>query len=298
MRLTVTCVVLCVAACSASSASETTAGAPTTTPIVSTTNTTSTTVTVPRSTTTAPSPTTTATVADPHAAPSWLGTRPLPRRPDGFGEVVATPPELVDRSIRTLDLLAPPGGTAFESTIGPIPPDVLARSTWTAECPVPLERLAYVTVAHWGFDGVAHTGELIVHADHAAAMVDVFSQLHAARFPIEQMRVIRADELEAPPTGDGNITTAFVCRPAVGTTSWSMHASGLAIDINPFHNPYVKGDLVLPELASAYADRADLRKGMIFEGDVVTEAFAAVGWHWGGRWTSLTDPMHFSVNDR
>ena len=163
---------------------------------------------------------------------------------------------------------------------------------------MPLERLAYVTVTHWGFDGAAHTGELIVHADHAVDIVEVFSRLHEARFPIEQMRVIRSDELDLPPTGDGNVTTAFVCRPAVGSSAWSMHASGLAIDINPFHNPYVKGDLVLPELASAYRDRTDSRPGMIVEGDLVTEAFAAIGWHWGGRWTSLADPMHFSVNNR
>jgi hypothetical protein len=301
MRLAFAFVALCVAACSTPSA----ASAPTTTaaPTASTTAPTTTTslpavTTSTTSTTSPPTTTTTTTLADPHAAPSWLGSRPLPLRADGFGEVQPTPPELVDRSISTVDLLPAPPGTVFESTVGPIPADVLERSTWSPDCPVSLEQLSYVTVAHWGFDGAVHTGELIVHADHARAIVDVFARLHDARFPIEQMRVIRSDELDLPPTGDGNITTSFVCRPAVGSTSWSMHASGLAIDINPFHNPYVKGDLVLPELASAYANRSHVRAGMILEGDVVTEAFAAIGWHWGGRWTSLTDPMHFSVNNR
>ena len=296
MRLTVTVLALSVVACGTGSASTppttpapTTTGAPLTTP---------TTVVATTTTTTSPPTTTTTAVADPHAAPAWLGTRPLPLRPDGFGEVQPTPPELVDRIIATADLLAPPEGSAFESTMGPIPPDVLARSTWSPDCPVTLDELAYVTVAHWGFDGAVHTGELIVHADHAPDIVEVFSHLHEEQFPIEQMRVIRSDELDLPPTGDGNVTTSFVCRPAVASSSWSMHASGLAIDINPFHNPYVKGDLVLPELASAYTDRADVREGMIVDGDVVTEAFAAIGWHWGGRWTSLTDPMHFSVNNR
>jgi hypothetical protein len=165
-----------------------------------------------------PPTTTTTTLADPHAAPSWLGSRPLPLRADGFGEVQPTPPELVDRSISTVDLLPAPPGTVFESTVGPIPADVLERSTWSPDCPVSLEQLSYVTVAHWGFDGAVHTGELIVHADHARAIVDVFARLHDARFPIEQMRVIRSDELDLPPTGDGNITTSFVCRPAVGST--------------------------------------------------------------------------------
>ena len=64
-----------------------------------------------------------------------------------------------------------------------------------------------------------------------------------------------ADELDAPPTGDGNNTGAFACRPTRGATSYSQHAYGLAIDVNPFQNPYVKGDLVLPELASSYLER-------------------------------------------
>lgn len=249
-------------------------------------------------TTTTTSSTTTTTLPGPHAPPEWLGSRPLPLRPDGFGEVVPTPPELVDRAFATVDLLDPPSGEAFESSVGSVPPDVLARSTWDPACPVGVEDLAYLTVAHWGFDGVPHTGELLVDARAANEIVEVFSRLYDARFPIEQMRVIRADELDAPPTGDGNITTAFVCRPAVGSTSWSMHAHGLAIDINPFHNPYLKGDLVLPELASAYTDRDTAKPGMITEGDVVTTAFDDMGWYWGGRWSTLADWMHFSANNR
>ena len=47
------------------------------------------------------------------ARPAWLGTRVLPLRPDGFGEVTPTPAELVDRRLPTIDLLAPPTGDAF-----------------------------------------------------------------------------------------------------------------------------------------------------------------------------------------
>jgi carbonic anhydrase/acetyltransferase-like protein (isoleucine patch superfamily) len=74
--------------------------------------------------------------------------------------------------------------------------------------------------------------------------------LFAARFPIEEMRVTSPAELDAPPTGDGNNTSAFVCRPVRGQDNRSAHAYGLAIDLNPFCNPYTKDDLVLPELAS------------------------------------------------
>jgi hypothetical protein len=241
---------------------------------------------------------TTTTVPNPYARPDWLGTRLLPLRPDDFGEVQPTPPELQDRQLETLDLLPSPDGEEFTWTIGSIPADVLARSSWVPECPVTLEELSYLTVSHFGFDQEFHTGEMIVNAAVADQVVEIFRRLHEARFPLEQMRVITKEEIDAHPTGDWNDTTSFVCRPAVGSESWSQHAYGLAIDINPFHNPYAKGDLVLPELASAYVDREDIRVGMIVAGDLVTESFAEIGWGWGGNWNTLKDWMHFSQSGR
>jgi hypothetical protein len=237
------------------------------------------------------------------ARPDWLGTRVLPLAADGFGQRLPTPAELVDRRLVTPPLPEPapprPAGTGFASSITAVPDDVLARSTWTADCPVSVDDLRYVTVHFFGFDGLVHAGELIVHADVADDIVTVFAALHAARFPLEEVRVIARQELDAPATGDGNVTSAFVCRPTVGGSRWSDHAFGRAVDLNPFHNPYVRGDLVIPELASAYVDRSDIRPGMIVPGDPVTEVFARVGWGWGGDWTgAATDPMHFSVSGR
>ena len=226
--------------------------------------------------------------------PAWLGTRVLPLAPNGFGEVRPTPRVLRDRRLPTVDLLPPPAGDDFAAAVVEVPAKVARRSTWTPGCPVALEDLRYVTVAFRGFDQRPHTGELLVHASVADDVVSVFRRLYRARFPIEEMRVVAPAELDAPPTGDGNNTTAFVCRATRGATSWSEHAYGLAVDVNPFHNPYVKGDVLLPELASAYVDRRRHRPGMIASGDVVTRAFARIGWTWGGTWTSLSDWMHFS----
>jgi hypothetical protein len=280
-----------VTACSTSAGNE--ESLPLTSPPVTTTVAAVSTTTVAITTTTIPTSTTT---TNPYARPEWLGTRLLPLRPDEFGEVQPTPPELKNRQLETLDLLPPPVADEFEWSISSIPTDVLARSSWMSECPVGVDDLAYLTVAHLGFDHRFHTGEMIVNTSVAEDVVGVFRKLHQAGYPIEQMRVITAEEIDAHPTGDGNDTTSFACRPAVGSASWSQHAFGLAIDINPFHNPYLKGDLVLPELASAYVDRENTRPGMITEGDVVTEAFADIGWGWGGNWSSLKDWMHFSLS--
>jgi hypothetical protein len=233
-----------------------------------------------------------------HERPDWLGTRPLPLRPDGLGEIQPTPPELVDRQLATPSHLPPPPDESFHATIEPVPDEVRARSTWRPECPVGLAELRYVTVSFWGFDRLHHRGELLVHRDHAEGIVAVFERLHEDRFPIEEMRITRSDELDAHPTGDGNNTGAFVCRPTVGATSWSQHAYGAAVDVNPFHNPLARDDIVIPELASAYVDRNDVRPGMILPGDVVTTAFAELGWGWGGNWSTSKDWMHFSATGR
>lgn len=256
--------------------------------------------TIPSSATTSTeSPEDSTAIVSAFSRPEWLGTRILPIREDGFGENQPTPEALVGRAFETLDVLDPPGDSIFTADVSEIADAVLTRSTWTEDCPVQLDELRYLTMTHWGFDGQVHTGEMIVNASVAQDVIAVFSQLFDARFPIEQMRVIAPDELDVPPTGDGNDTTAFVCRPVVNSTgAWSQHAYGLAVDINPFHNPYEKGDLVLPELASYYLDRSLEEPGMVVAGDVVTSAFAAIGWGWGGNWNTLDDYMHFSQNGR
>jgi hypothetical protein len=229
-------------------------------------------------------------------APTWLGTRTLPVGSNGFAAAQDTPPELRNRSIITVDDLPPPAAGGFRATVEAVPASVLARSTWTSACPVAAADLRYVTVSFRGFDGLAHTGELLVNARAADALVTVFGKLFAEGYPIERMRVTSAAELNAPPTGDGNTTAAFACRPVRGQTTWSQHAYGLAVDVNPFQNPYHKGDVVLPELATSYLERGDVRAGMIQPDGPVVLAFASVGWHWGGDYRSLRDFMHFSAN--
>ena len=229
-------------------------------------------------------------------APSWLGTRKLPVGSNGFAAAQDTPPELRNRSIITVDELPPPADGRFHATIRAVPASVLARSSWTRACPVAAADLRYVTVSFRGFDGLAHTGEMLVDARAARPLVTVFGKLFAARFPIERMRVTSAAELDAPPTGDDNTTDAYACRPVRGQKAWSQHAYGLAVDVDPFQNPYHQGAVVLPELATSYLDRGDVRAGMVLPGGPVVRAFASVGWAWGGDYHSLKDFMHFSAN--
>jgi hypothetical protein len=231
---------------------------------------------------------------------TWpLGERVLPIGPDGYGVGGPTPPTLRDRRYPTQDLLPPPPAGRWRGTVGPVTPAIAERLAWEPGCPVALDDLRYLTVAFVGFDGDAHTGELVVAASEADDVVSVFRALYDAAFPIEEMRLTAPAELDLPPTGDGNNTGAYVCRPTTGQTSgWSAHAYGLAIDLNPFMNPYLRDGLVLPELARSYLDRDDVRPGMVLPGSLAVREFARIGWSWGGDFQSLKDYQHFTATGR
>ena len=164
------------------------------------------------------------------------------------------------------------------------------------DCPVPFDQLRMVEVPYWSFEATAEKGTLIVNADVAEALGQVFERLFDARFPIQRMDAIDPLPVDATSRVSSNNTVAFKCRAVRGGSSWSQHAYGHAVDINPVDNPSVSGGQATPPLGADRIDRQVDAPGMIHEGDVVTQAFDAHGWGWGGRWDFHQDYMHFSIN--
>lgn len=166
--------------------------------------------------------------------------------------------------------------------------------SWHRGCPVPISDLRRVGLAYWGFDGVRHHGELIVHKQVAQRVVDVFRALYSMRFPIRRMLAVDHFGGDDDASMAADNTSAFNCRPITGSTSgFSVHSYGKAIDVDTLENPYVKGVVVQPVAGAAFTDRAHVRSGMIRHGDRVWRAFTSRGFSWGGDWTSLKDYQHF-----
>jgi hypothetical protein len=169
-------------------------------------------------------------------------------------------------------------------------------SSWRPGCPVGPEDLRKLQLSFWGFDDRAHTGELVVHAGETQAMIDVFRRLYERRVPIRRMEPIDVygGSDEASTAADN--TAAFNCRNAVasGPPTWSAHAYGRAIDVNPLENPYILNGKVLPAEGAPYVDRSNVRPGMAVRGGEMVAAFAASGWSWGGVWIN-PDYQHFSA---
>jgi hypothetical protein len=204
----------------------------------------------------------------------------------------------IDWDARTFTTRVIPGAVpAFSSQISTVTAAQLP-SSWRSGCPVAPSSLRRVRVAHIGFDGRAYSGDLIVHADSAERMVRVFSRLYAARFPVQQIRPVDAYNGSDDASMAANNTSAFNCRRTTSGTSWSEHAYGRAVDINPVQNPYVSGSTVQPPAGREFTTRSPYRTGMILANDVVVRAFAAEGWKWGGYWNSSKDYQHFSASGR
>jgi hypothetical protein len=184
---------------------------------------------------------------------------------------------------------------AFHATVAPVTAVQLGKS-WHYGCPVGPAQLRRVRVSYVGFDGRAHTGELVVNAAVVPDVETIFRRLYDARFPIHRMQPIAAYGGSDDRSMAADNTSAFNCRYAVapGPKRWSVHAYGEAIDVNTVENPYLEGGRVLPPAGKAYVDRNRDRRGMAVAGGVLVRAFASVGWLWGGRWTSSPDWQHFS----
>jgi len=208
-----------------------------------------------------------------------------------------------------LNLLALPAMllalTPFESSVEPLPQPVQKQlksgGFWHRGCPVPLSGLRLLTVSHRGFDGRAHNGQLVVNQRVAQPLARSFRRLHALRFPIRNMELADYYGPARDRPREGDVTASFHCRQAVpspcsggrGTGTWSMHAYGLAVDLNPRENPYVGCGQSSDPTARRYRDRSRHRRGMVTRR--VVEAFRSAGWGWGGAWTGNTkDYMHFS----
>jgi len=193
------------------------------------------------------------------------------------------------------------GKKIFRGSIARIDAPQVKRMTgvsWRAGCPVPLRDLRLLKLSHWGFDGGARVGRLIVHEDVARDVLGGFRRLYTARFPIRRMTPIDTFGGSDFRSIEADNTSAFNCRYVESTSRWSEHAYGRAIDINPIENPYVSGGRTSHRASAPYVDRSRRRPGMAYEGGTLVGALDAIGWGWGGRWTSVKDYQHFSASGR
>lgn len=163
---------------------------------------------------------------------------------------------------------------------------------------ISLEELCYVRVLYMGFDGETHIGELIVNDKISSDILEIMQALYRAAYPIERMVLVDAYGGDDGLSMAANNTSAFNYRNVPGTGRLSNHSYGLAIDINPLYNPYIRtssdGSVRCdPKEGEAFADREQDFPYKIDHEDLCYELFTAHGFAWGGDWKSVKDYQHF-----
>ena len=170
--------------------------------------------------------------------------------------------------------------------------------SYPVDCSVPLDDLRYLSLLYNDFNGDTQTGEMICNKTIAEDLLEIFYELYQNGYQIESIKLI--DEYNGDDTASmlANNTSCFNYRVVEGTTRLSNHAKGLAIDLNPFYNPYITynkdGSInISPEGSEAYADRSSSFPYKIDENDLAYKLFKEHGFTWGGNWNSVKDYQHF-----
>lgn len=220
---------------------------------------------------------------------------------------IALDPEIIkpdlDKSIRDSALMALKNSVMTEDSrqreerfINNASPKLLKALSGKKNIPIEIkEGLTILELSYFGMDGkVHHDGLLVLEKQDAQSVKKVFELLLKDRFPIQSIIPVNAFGWDDDSSMRANNTSCFNYRPATGSGRLSEHAYGLAIDINPRYNPFVKGDKIYP----SNGEYSDTNPGTIFAGDPVIQYFADIGWKWGGNWKNAKDYQHFSKNGR
>lgn len=179
----------------------------------------------------------------------------------------------------------------------------------TSNNPVLCSRLSKVRFSYENTQGIRkNDGQLVVLDVIAPLVVKLTAALANKGFMIAKAHPMEHYLGDDKRSMDDNNTSAFNGRAMTNGTRWSLHAYGVAIDINPVQNPFIDiakdGTAVVSPVQSArYAmnrlnDRVGKqpRRGMAEE---VVNLFAQHGFFiWGGDWNYPIDYQHFQVGPR
>lgn len=161
--------------------------------------------------------------------------------------------------------------------------------------------LRYLRLMHWDYDGRTHYGEMVCNRLIARKLISIFMELYRQHYPIQRIRL--ADEYNADDERQmrDNNTSCFCFRKVSGRQHLSYHARGLAVDINPLYNPYVRTGqngqkIVEPATGVPYCDRHKDFRYKIDKNDLCYRLFMKHGFIWGGSWRTMKDYQHFEFH--
>lgn len=169
------------------------------------------------------------------------------------------------------------------------------------DCIVPRADLRYLHILHKTLDGKTKEGEMITNYHIANEILSIFKELYEQNYPIEHVRLIDNYDADDEKSMEDNNSSSFNFRKISYSSKLSKHAYGLAVDINPLYNPYIKKvdgkESVEPINATKYVDRTKEYPYKITTSDLCYKLFKKHGFEWGGLWNNSKDYQHFQVSN-
>jgi hypothetical protein len=166
-------------------------------------------------------------------------------------------------------------------------------------CPAEiLNTIRVMEVDYIGFEGEHRIGQIAVSETAVADVAAFFLKARQMRFPIAKVippahpRYRWEDSLLMA----GNISSGFNYRNITGKDGLSLHSLGLAFDINPKQNPYIKYVGGSKDVFPKGAVWEPETPGTLYATHPLVHLMEECGWEWGGHWTpesGRTDYHHF-----
>jgi hypothetical protein len=152
-----------------------------------------------------------------------------------------------------------------------------------------IEQLVLLPVKYYSTDGLIHQGQIVTNKEIAADVTYMFNFMLKEHFPVAHAIPIVKYGWNDDLSMQDNNTSSFCYRDV----SYSLHARGLAIDINPYFNPVIwkPGWNRVDKPQGAVHNPAV--KGTFTENNPVVLEFEKLHFHWGGKFSAKYDFHHF-----
>lgn len=169
-------------------------------------------------------------------------------------------------------------------------------------------RLKILTISYYDFAGEIHNdGQIIVLDSAANYVIAAFQELYRQKFPLQKMRLMNEYNGDDNLAMADNNCSALNQRKITGDgAQLSIHAYGLALDINPIQNPYIDFDVTkgtaqfAPIAGIKFANRLENRSGKQNRqglAESIKNIFYQNGFNiWGGDWDNPIDYQHFQTS--
>ncbi len=158
-------------------------------------------------------------------------------------------------------------------------------------------QLVLLDVEYYSDDNLLHRGQLVVNQSVEKDIREIFELIKELKFPVHQAIPIVAYDWDDNRSMLANNTSAFCYRKVAGASQLSRHATGKAIDINPFINPLVwKNEYIGRSNIPANAVYDINQPGTFHLQHPIVQEFKKRKFTWGYSFKKYYDYHHFHRN--